>query len=86
MKRSNDMSYDEYDFNVKGIIEVNSLEGIMEITTSGLKETLLRIEATNVLRRGGKSVASKIKGDKVLEELVQKISGDIEILSHKAIK
>lgn len=48
------MSYDEYDFNVKGIIEVNSLEGIMEITTSGLKETLLRIEATNVLRRGGK--------------------------------
>ena len=80
------MSYDEYDVNVKGIIEVNSPEGIMEITTSGLKETLLRIEATNVLRRGGKSVASKIKGDKVLEELVQKISGDIEILSHKAIK
>ena len=80
------MSYDEYDFNVKGIIEVNSPEGIMEITTSGLKETLLRIEATNVLRRGGKSVATKIKGDKVLEELVQKISGDIEILSHKAIK
>ena len=80
------MSYDEYDVNVKGIIEVNSPEGIMEITTSGLKETLLRIEATNVLRREGKSVASKIKGDKVLEELVQKISGDIEILSHKAIK
>lgn len=80
------MSYDEYGFNVKGIIEVNSPEGIKKVETSGLKETLLRIEATNVLRREGENVVSKIKGDKVLEELVKKISGDIEILSHKAIK
>ena len=77
------MDYEKYDFGVKGIIEVNSPEGIQIITTSGLKETLIRIEAVNVLRRGGKKVDSKIKGDKVLEELVQKISGDIEVLSFK---
>lgn len=77
------IDYEEYNFNVKGIIEVNSPEGVVKITTSGLKETLIRIQAVNVLRKAGKNVTSKIKGDKVLEELVQKISGDIEVLSHK---
>ncbi|MCT7620485.1 hypothetical protein [Aliarcobacter butzleri] len=82
----NDINYEEYDFNVKGIIEVNSTEGILKITTSGLKETLIRIQATNVLRKAGKNITSKIKGDKVLEELVQKIPGEIEVLSHKIIE
>lgn len=82
----NDINYEEYDFNVKGIIEVNSTEGILKITTSGLKETLIRIQTTNVLRKAGKNITSKIKGDKVLEELVQKIPGEIEVLSHKIIE
>lgn len=82
----NDINYEEYDFNVKGIIEVNSPEGILRISTSGLKETLIKIQATNVLRNAGKNITSKIKGDKVLEELVQKIPGEIEILSHKVIE
>jgi len=81
------MDYDNYNFNAKGVIEINSPEGVLKITTSGLKETLLRIEAINVLRRAGKNITSKIKGDKVLEELVQKIPNDkdIEIISHKLI-
>ena len=78
----NDINYEEYDFNVKGIIEVNSPEGILKITTSGLKETLIRIQAINVLRKAGKNITSKIKGDKVLEDLVQKIP----VLSHKIIE
>ena len=82
----NDIDYEEYDFNVKGIIEVNSPEGILKITTSGLKETLIRIQAINVLRKAGKNITSKIKGDKVLEDLVQKIPGEIEVLSHKIIE
>lgn len=82
----NDINYEEYDFNVKGIIEVNSPEGILKITTSGLKETLIRIQAINVLRKAGKNITSKIKGDKVLEDLVQKIPGEIEVLSHKIIE
>ena len=75
----------DYDFNVKGVLEINSPEGVMKITTSGLQEMILRISAINVLRREGKSVKAKIKGDKALEQLIQKISGDIEIISHKAI-
>ena len=82
----NDINYEEYDFNVKGIIEVNSPEGILKITTSGLKETLIRIQAINVLRKAGRNITSKIKGDKVLEDLVQKIPGEIEVLSHKIIE
>ena len=84
--KMNDINYEEYDFNVKGIIEVNSPEGILKITTSGLKETLIRIQAINVLRKAGKNITSKIKGDKVLEDLVQKIPGEIEVLSHKIIE
>lgn len=78
------MDYKEYDFDVKGIIKVNSPEGVIKITTSGLKETLIRIQAVNVLRRAGKNATSKVKGDKVLEELIKKISGEIEVLSHEA--
>ena len=78
------MDYEEYDFNVKGIIKVDSPEGVLKITTSGLKETLIKIQAINILRRAGKNVTSKVKGDKVLEELIQKISGEIEVLSHEA--
>lgn len=78
--------YDEYEFCVKGIIEVNTPEGVQVITTSGIKETLLRIDAVNTLRRAGRSVTSKVKDDKVLKELTEKISGDIEVISHKATK
>lgn len=77
-------NYEDYDFNVKGIIKVNSSEGVIEITTSGLKETLIRIQAVNLLRRAGKNVTSKVKGDKVLEELIKKNHGEIEVLSHEA--
>jgi hypothetical protein len=81
------MNYDSYDFKAKGIIEVNLPEGVLKITTSALKETLLRIEAINLLRKAGKNITPAIKGDKVFEELVQKIPDDkdIEILSHKLI-
>ncbi len=77
------MNYEEYDSDVKGIIKVNSPEGVLKITTSGLKETLIRIQTINVLRSLGKNVTSKVKGDSVLEELIQKISGEIEVLSHE---
>lgn len=81
-----EVDYEEYDFSVKGIIKVNSSVGVIEITTSGLKETLIRIQAINVLRRAGKNVTSKVKGDKVLEELIKKNHGEIEVLSHEAIE
>jgi hypothetical protein len=77
------IDYKDYDFGVKGIIKVNSPEGVVKITTSGLKETLMRIQAVNVLLKEGKSVKSKIKDDEVLKELIQKISGEIEVLSHE---
>lgn len=78
------MNYEEYDIGVKGIIKVNSPEGVLKITTSGLKETLINIQAINVLRSLGKNVTSKVKGNNALEELTQKISGAIEVLSHEA--
>ncbi|MCT7910727.1 hypothetical protein N5912_02690 [Arcobacter lacus] len=69
------MDYDKYKFNVKGIIRINS--------PKGMKETLLQIEAINVLRGLNKDVESTVKGNKSLEELVKIIDGHIEILSHK---
>jgi hypothetical protein len=79
------INYEKYGFGVKGIIKVNSPEGVLKITTSGLKETLMRIEAINALRSLGKNVTSKVKDDEMMKELIQKISGEIEILSHEAI-
>lgn len=78
--------YDEYDFNIKGIIKVNSPEGIISITTPQLKEGLYNIEAFNKLLELGKNTKSIVKGNKILEPLTQKISGKIEIISHEAIK
>ncbi|MFW0695677.1 hypothetical protein ACN09X_04715 [Aliarcobacter butzleri] len=77
------MDYDKYKFNVKGIIRINSPKGIITITTPRLKETLLQIEAINILRGLNKDVESTVKGNKSLEELVKIIDGHIEILSHK---
>ncbi len=37
--------YEEYEFCVKGTIEVSTPEGVQVITTSGIKETLIRIDA-----------------------------------------
>jgi len=53
--------YDEYEFCVKGIIEVNTPEGVQVITTSGIKETLIRIDTVNELRRVGRNITSKVK-------------------------
>ena len=79
------MDYDEYDFNIKGIIKVNSPEGVISITTPQLKEALYNIAAFNKLLELGKNTTSTIKGNKLLEPLTQKISGKIEIISHEAI-
>jgi len=79
------MDYDEYNFNIKGIIKVNSPEGVISITTPKLKEALYSIEAFNKLLELGKSTKSAVKGNGLLEPLTQKISGKIEIISHKAI-
>ncbi|WP_193149890.1 hypothetical protein [Sulfurimonas sediminis] len=43
------MDYDEYDFNIKGIIKVDSPEGVISITTPQLKEALYNIAAFNKL-------------------------------------
>ena len=80
------IDYEEYDFNVKGIIKVNSPEGVIEIKTPQLKEGLLSIEAINRLLELGKSIKSRVKGNKLLEPLTQKISGKIEIISHEAVR
>jgi len=80
------MDYDEYDFNIKGIIKVDSPEGVISITTPQLKEALYNIAAFNKLLELGKSTKSTVKGNKLLEPLTQKISGKIEIISHEAIK
>lgn len=80
------MDYDEYDFNIKGIIKVNSPEGALSITTPQLKEGLYTIEAFNKILELGKNTKSTVKDNKLLEQLTQKISGKIEIISHEVIK
>jgi len=80
------MDYDEYDFNIKGIIKVNSPEGVISITIPKLKYALYNIEAFNKLLELGKNTKSTVKGNKLLEQLTQKISGKIEIISHEAIR
>ena len=74
-----------YDYNQEGIIEISSPEGIIKITTPTLKETLLRIEAINILRKEKQSIKSYLKNDSLLEELIQKVpkDKDIEIIAHK---
>ncbi len=78
------INYEDYGVGVRGVIKVNSPEGVLKITTSELKETLMRIQAVNVLLREGQNVASHVNGDEALKELIQKISGEIEVLSHEA--
>ena len=80
------MNYDEYNFNIKGIIKVNSPKGVMSITIPKLKEALYTIEAFNKLLELGENTKSTVKGNQLLEQLTQKISGRIEIISHEAIK
>lgn len=80
------IDHKDYAFGVKGIIKVNSPEGVLKITTSGLKETLMRIQAVNVLIKEGQNITSHVKDDEVLKELIQKISGEIEVLSHEITK
>lgn len=82
----NKIDYEEYDFNVKGIIEVNSPEDVVSFETSDIKKILYRIAAVNKLLELGKNVAKTVKGDSILEQLIQKIPGQIEIISAKAIK
>lgn len=77
------IDFQKYDDGVKGIIEVNSPEGVIKITTPELKETLQRIQAINILRKAKKNVSSLVKGEKALEALTQKILGEIEVLSHE---
>lgn len=79
------MSYEEIAFGVSGVIKVNSPKGVLKITTPDLKTTLLRIEAANVLLSKGKNVQAHIKDDKVLKELIQKVSGVIEIVSFETV-
>jgi len=77
-------NYSGYAFGITGIIKVNSPEGIQKITTPDLKETLMIIDAINILRRKGQNVKKQIKDDRLLTELTQKIFGDIEVISHEA--
>lgn len=79
------MNYEEIEFGAKGIIKVNSPEGVLKITTSDLKTQLIRIEAVNTLLKAGKSVKSHVKDNEVLKELTTKISGEIEIVSFETI-
>lgn len=82
----NKIDYEKYDFNVKGIIEVNSPEGVISFETSDIKKRLYGIAAVNKLLELGKNVTKTVKGDSILEQLIQKIPGQIEIISAKAIK
>ena len=75
--------YEELEFNKSGVISINTPKGVAKITTSGLKEELLKIEAVNVLRKAGKNITSKIKDDEALKKLVELIDGDIEVLSYE---
>ena len=79
------MSYEKIQFGVTGIIRVNSPDGVLKITTPDLKATLLRIEAVNILLSNGQNVKSRIKDDEVLKDLIQKISGVIEIVSFETV-
>ena len=47
--------YEELEFNKSGAISIKTPKGVAKITTSGLKEELLKIEAVNVLRKAGKN-------------------------------
>jgi len=80
------MRYEEIKFNLEGIIQVNSPEGVLKITTSDLKTTLLRIDAVNILLGQGRCVKTHIEDDEVLKEIVTKVSGEIEIVSYKLIQ
>jgi len=82
----NKIDYEEYDFNVKGIIEVNSPESVVSFEISDIKKRLYGIAAVNKLLELGKNVTKTVKGDPILEQLIQKIPGKIEIISAKAIK
>jgi len=67
---------------------LDNTQGIEKVSfeISDIKKRLYGIAAVNKLLELGKNVTKTVKGDPILEQLIQKIPGKIEIISAKAIK